>query len=99
MLRSARLPGPQANTGVGTITPIVNSTFNVATNQATASPGTPGQTQVIASASGVYSQPFNFETCPVQCIPLQLGQNGQYTDQTSFAGWQRNDRDHYGHGC
>jgi hypothetical protein len=74
----------EANTGVGTITPIVNSTFNVATNQATASPGTPGQTQVIASASGVYSQPFNFETCPVQCIALQLGQNGQYTDQTSF---------------
>jgi hypothetical protein len=74
----------QANAGVGTITPIVNTTFNVATNQATASPGTPGQTQVIASASGVYSQPFNFETCPVQCIALQLGQNGQYTDQTSF---------------
>jgi hypothetical protein len=74
----------QAVAGVGTITPIVNSTFNVATNQATASPGTPGQTQVIASASGVYSQPFNFETCPVQCIALQLGQNGQYTDQTSF---------------
>jgi hypothetical protein len=74
----------QANAGVGTITPIVNSTFNVATNQATASPGTPGQTQVIASASGVFSQPFNFETCPVQCIALQLGQNGQYTDQTSF---------------
>ena len=74
----------EANTGVGTITPIVNSTFNVATNQATASPGTPGQTQVIASASGVYSQPYNFETCPVQCIALQLGENGQYTDQTSF---------------
>jgi hypothetical protein len=74
----------QGNAGVGTITPIVNSTFNVATNQATVSPGTPGQTQVIASASGAYSQPFNFETCPVQCIALQLGQNGQYTDQTSF---------------
>ena len=74
----------EASTGVGTITPIVNSTFNVATNQATASPGTPGQTQVIASASGVYSQAYNFETCPVQCIALQLNVNGQYTDQTSF---------------
>ena len=48
----------QATPGVATITPIVNSTFNVATNQATASPSTPGQTQVIASATGVNSQPY-----------------------------------------
>ena len=74
----------QATPGVATITPIVNSTFNVATNQATASPSTPGQTQVIASASGTYSEPYNFETCPVQCIALQLSVNGQYIDQTSF---------------
>ena len=75
----------QASPSVAKITPFVTVTpYNVPTNQATASPTTPGQTQVIASASGVYSQPYNFETCPVQCIALELSVNGQYTDQTSF---------------
>jgi hypothetical protein len=75
----------EANTGVVTITPIVTSATNVATDQVTASPNVPGQTQVIASASGVSSQPYNFlETCLVQCIALELGANGQYTGQTSF---------------
>jgi hypothetical protein len=68
------------------VTPFVTVTsYNVPTNQATAAPSTPGQTEVIASASGVYSQPFNFEACPVQCIAMQLSVNGQYTNQTSFA--------------
>jgi hypothetical protein len=63
-----------ATTGVVTITPIVTvSSLNVATNQATASPNAPGQTQVIATASGVFSQPYTIETCPVQCIALQIG--------------------------
>src|SRR5208282_1433239 len=70
--------------GVSTITPIVDPTLNVATNLATAVPATPGQTQVIASASGAYSQPYYFETCPVQCIALQLSVNGQYVNQTNF---------------
>jgi hypothetical protein len=75
----------QATNGVATITPIVNTTFNVATNQVSASAGaTPGQTGLIASASGVYSQPYYFETCLVQCIAMQLSVNGQYSDQTSF---------------
>ncbi len=74
----------QATPGVSTITPVVNTTFNAPTNEATVIPGTPGQTQVIASASGVYSQPYYFETCPVQCIDLQLSVNGQYTNQTNF---------------
>jgi hypothetical protein len=74
----------QASPSVSTITPVVNSTVNVATNQVTVSPATPGQTQVIASASGVFSQPYYFETCPVQCIDLQVGANGQYTNQRSF---------------
>jgi hypothetical protein len=74
----------QASPGVSTITPVVNPTFNVATNQATVAPSTPGQTQVIAAASGVYSQPYYFETCPVQCIDLQVSVNGQYTNQRSF---------------
>jgi hypothetical protein len=64
----------QATIGAVTITPIVTvSSLNVATNQATAAPNTPGQTQVIATASGVFSQPYTIETCPVQCIALQIG--------------------------
>jgi hypothetical protein len=68
------------------ITPIVsNTSYNVATNQATVSPETPGQSQVIASAAGVFSQPYNIETCPVQCIALELGVNGsQSSSATSF---------------
>ncbi len=64
-----------ANSTVPKITPIVTVTnYNVPTNQATVSPNTPGQTQIIASASGAFSQPYNFETCPVQCIDLAVGQ-------------------------
>jgi hypothetical protein len=75
---------------VATITPIVTvNAYNVATNQATVSPaGTPGQTQIIASASGVASLPTPaafFETCPVQCIALELGVSGSERGvQTSF---------------
>jgi hypothetical protein len=70
-----------ASFGVVTITPIITSSTNVATNQATVAPSTPGETQVIASASGVSSQPYIAETCPVQCIALQIGSN---ISQTSF---------------
>jgi len=80
-----------SNASVATLTPIVNPSYNVPTNQVTVSPGTPGQTQIIASASGVSSQPSTvspivstFETCPVQCIDLELGANGEFTGQTSF---------------
>lgn len=63
------------NNSAAKITPIVTVTsYNVPTNQATVSPNTPGQTQIIASASGAFSQPYNFETCPVQCIDLAVGQ-------------------------
>jgi hypothetical protein len=76
----------QSHAGVSTLTPIVTSSvYNVPTNQATATPSAPGQTQVIASASGVYSQPYNFETCPVQCIAMELNVNGlQRSGETSF---------------
>ena len=75
----------EVNATVATITPIVTTSDNVATNQATASPGVPGQTQVIATASGVSSQPYYFETCPVQCIDLEVGVNGaQQSGATSF---------------
>ncbi|MFZ0278067.1 MAG: hypothetical protein WA899_19985 [Candidatus Sulfotelmatobacter sp.] len=76
----------QGNAGVATLTPIVtNNNYNFATNQANASANTPGQTQVIASASGVASQPFDFETCPVQCIALELNVSGsQSSNLTNF---------------
>lgn len=79
----------QANPNVVTITPIISgsntSGINVPTNQATVVSNTPGQTEVVASASGVASQPYVAATCPVQCISLQLGSNGtQNIGQTSF---------------
>ena len=76
----------QGNADVATLTPIVtNNNYNFPTNQANASANTPGQTQVIASASGVSSQPFDFETCPVQCIALELNVSGsQSSNLTNF---------------
>ena len=76
----------QSNNGVATLTPIVTVTYdNVPTNQANASANTPGQTQVVASASGVSSEAFDFETCPVQCISLALAVSGsQQSNLTSF---------------
>jgi hypothetical protein len=73
----------EVNANVARVTPIVNTDINVATYQATVSPSAPGQTQIIASASGVFSQPYNFETCPVQCISLEIGTPG--SGDTSFA--------------
>ena len=75
----------QANLNVVKTTPILTSSTNVATNQVSVVAGTPGATQLIASASGVSSQPYIAETCPVQCIALELGENGtQNLGQTSF---------------
>jgi hypothetical protein len=75
----------EANVNVVTVTPIVTSSANVPTNQATVVSNTPGATQVVASVSGVSSQPYIAETCPVQCIELEISQNGtQNPDQTSF---------------
>jgi len=75
----------EANSTVVKVTPIVTVTsYNVPTNQATVSPTTPGQTQVIASAAGAFSQPYNVETCPVQCIDMQLTVNGSQNGPTSF---------------
>ena len=70
--------------GVVTLAPIVNPTTNFATNQATAGPSAPGLTQVVASAAGTSSQPYNFETCPVQCVAVQVGSSSQQSGQTSF---------------
>ena len=81
---------------VVTITPIITSSYNVVTNEATAKAAAPGFTQIFASASGVVSTPFQqfnnngpawnfFETCPVQQIVLQLGASGsQESGVTTF---------------
>jgi WD40 repeat protein len=75
----------EANAGVAGLAPIITSSTNIATNQVTVTPTIPGQTEIFASAGGVSSQPYNFETCPVQCITLAAGTSGsQQTGQTSF---------------
>ncbi len=78
----------EVNANVSKITPIITVTTNtpaVPTNEATFAPGIPGQTQIIASASGVSSQPFYFATCPVQCIAMELNLNGeQVNNETNF---------------
>jgi len=66
----------QANLNVVTVTPVISSSVQLPTNQATMIANTPGATQLVASASGVSSQPYIAETCPVQCIALSLSQNG-----------------------
>lgn len=75
----------EATNSVVTVTPTVNLSTSIATNQASATPNTPGQTQVFATASGVSSQAYEFETCPVQCIALEVGtSDSQQAGQTSF---------------
>jgi hypothetical protein len=85
------------NSSVVGLTPIVNSAYNFATNQATARAANPGITRIFASASGVSSSTFQqptlkntapvtfdfFETCPIQNIALELGHAG--SGQTDFA--------------
>jgi hypothetical protein len=85
------------NSSVVSFTPIVNTAYNFATNQATAKAVNPGLTFIYASASGVTSNSFQqpnlvpsppvtfdfFETCPIQNIALELGFAG--SGQTSFA--------------
>lgn len=75
----------QNNLNVVKITPVINSSTNVVTNQATVQSSTPGATQVVASIPGISSQPYLAETCPVQCIALSVSNNGsQNPGQTSF---------------
>ena len=71
-------------TGVVTLVPTISTSTGVATNLATASPATPGLAQVIASAAGTGSQPYDFETCPVQCVAVQVSTGSQQSGQTSF---------------
>jgi len=87
------------NPSVVHIVPIINLAYTLATNQATATAGFPGITQIYASASGVSSNSFQqpqyqnaqgtspvldfFETCPIQNIALELGHAG--SQQTTFS--------------
>jgi len=80
------------NTNVARLTPIVNPSYMVATNQATATAVAPGLAQIYATATGVVSSSFQqpqysnaggtspilnfFESCPVQNIALEVGTAG-----------------------
>jgi hypothetical protein len=87
------------NTAVVHLIPIVNLTYNFATNQASAVATFPGITQIYATASGVTSTSFQqpqyqngqgtspildfYETCPIQSINLELNRAG--SQQTTFS--------------
>jgi len=74
----------ETSSNVISVIPIVTDTnTNIPTNQATVTPNAPGFTAVYASASNVSSQPYYAETCPVQCVALELGNVG--SGNTSFA--------------
>ena len=71
---------------------VVNTAYNFATNQITATALIPGMTQIYATASGVSSSAFQqplyqnsqgtspvldfFETCPIQTVTLEVGLAG-----------------------
>jgi hypothetical protein len=76
----------ESSPGALKVTPVASSSNNTPTNQATVTPGTPGFTPVFATVSGVTSQPYYAESCPVQCIALELGASGSQTGgHTSFS--------------
>ncbi len=88
-----------ASPSVVTIAPLVNTAYNFATNQATATATMPGITKIFATASGVTSTTFQqpqysnaqgnspvldfFATCPIQNISLEVGAAG--SGQTTFS--------------
>jgi hypothetical protein len=75
----------QNSSTVFKVTPVTSSSDNVPTNQAVVTPGAPGLTPIFATAAGVSSLPYYAETCPVQCIAVEVGSSGvQNSGQTSF---------------
>jgi len=86
------------NTAVVHLAPIINLSYNFATNQASAVATFPGISQIYATADGVTSTSFQqpqftngqgtspvldfFETCPIQSINLELNRAG--SQQTTF---------------
>jgi hypothetical protein len=74
----------EGSSTVISVVPLVTDTnTNIPTNQASVTPNAPGFTAVYATASNVSSQPYYAETCPVQCVALELGNIG--SGNTSFA--------------
>jgi trimeric autotransporter adhesin len=74
----------ETSSSVIAVVPLITDTnTNIATNQATVTPNAPGFTAIYATASNVSSQPYYAETCPVQCVALELGNIG--SGNTSFA--------------
>jgi hypothetical protein len=67
---------------VSTTDPELNNNNGNQVTQARFTAAVPGRTQIFASVSGVTSQPIVFETCLVQSINLQVGND---ISNTSFA--------------
>ncbi len=65
--------GPLSFTQVNaSIVKLDQTNLTLLSNQAIATAGNPGMTQISASAAGVTSSFVNFETCPVQSITLEV---------------------------
>jgi len=62
-----------SNSGVVTATPIVPAGQPNVLNQVQVTAKSPGITNLVASASGVSSNPYPFTTCLIQAIHLQIG--------------------------
>ena len=66
-----------SNSGVVTTTPIVSAGQPNLLNQVQVTAKSPGITNLVASVSGVSSNPYPFTTCLVQAIYLQIGGQNQ----------------------
>ncbi|MGA2334227.1 MAG: hypothetical protein WA383_05375 [Terriglobales bacterium] len=66
-----------SNTGVVTTTPIASTGQPNVLNQVAVTAKSPGITNLVASASGVSSNPYPFTTCLIQAIHLQIGGQNQ----------------------
>jgi len=72
-----------SNSGVLTATPYVPSNQINVLNQAQVTAKTPGITQLTASVSGASSAPYEYTTCFVQAIYLQIAGQGQQGDSVT----------------
>jgi hypothetical protein len=62
-----------SNSGVVTATPYVPPNQSTVLNQVQVTAKTPGITQLVASVSGTSSAPYEYTTCLIQAIYLQIG--------------------------
>jgi len=72
-----------SNSGVLTATPYVPPNQINVLNEAQVTAKTPGITQLVASVSGANSAPYEYTTCFVQAIYLQIAGQGQEGDSTT----------------